>query len=162
MIALCIFVGLVILIAVALMVLRLGGFKQAHEYFFRNKKGKTAWVGIAAFILVSIIGSIIALWTNKADAAEGLQVQYFNYAYLYLGAEYPFNEGASPQCQEEGPDNKWTSSGGFVVNGARFIHNRIVVDLNGKYQHHSCAINEDRFLYDSLGAELRLYFFRRK
>lgn len=161
MAAILVFMGAVVLTVLALILLRVGGFKAAYQYFFKTKKGKGAWLGISAVLLAVVAGCLIAFYSNKADANDQVDIKYLNYGYMYVGTEYPFNAGPSPQCEEDGPDNKWTSSAGLVLNGVRVTHQKVTVDLNAKYQHHSCNFNEDRFLYDAVGLEFRLYFFRK-
>lgn len=122
--------------------------KDAVEWF---KDHPNVLKGIVLFCGAGIV---IGLLTGCSAFPRSGEVELFPRGEVFLGVDYPFNR-TSPQCEPDGPSDKWTSNGGVRVVIAEYDR----LSFGGKYTHHSCAFNEDRELYDALGAEaiLRLW-----
>ena len=97
--------------------------------------------------LAIIVGFIFYSARSKADS-------YFNYLEMFVGVDYDFKNQVF--CQKPVPeivaDDKWTSNVGFRGNIYRSTDRKLEVNL--KYQHHSCAFNQDRPTYDAGGIEI--------
>lgn len=135
--------------------LRFGSIGKAWSYLRRPER-KLARNGIMVFMGGGILVGILSLaFCRDADAAE---LKWAQYSYIYLGVDYPMLNRPSPQCWDDGVDNKTTSNGGVTLNGLTYgpLH------VNAKYTHHSCAFNSDRNLYDAAGVEVIWYFFDRR
>lgn len=137
--------------AAVLILVTFGNFSNALDYF-ESDKGRGVRNGILAFIGAGMLAVFVSLLIapSRAEAAR-LDLEWFAFGEVYLGVEAPFTRGASPQCMDDGPDDKLTSNGGLRANivqtpGSRF-------QLNAKYTHHSCAFNPDQNLYDAAGIE---------
>ena len=111
--------------------------------YFKTSEGKKVLKGILAFIAFGVI-LVLATACNPAHA------DWFEYGEVYIGLDRT-NE-VSPQCLQDGPDDKMTSNGGIRANVYQSDDKRF--SLNGKYTHHSCAFNPDRNTYDGAGIEI--------
>lgn len=136
------FVLAVLAIAAILILLVFKSPKAALAYF-RTPGGKQARTGILLFVGIGVLAVLIA------EQARGDTGRWFAYGELYLGIDHALKQ--SPQCERDGPDDKWTSNGGLRVNVFQSGDRRF--EVNGKYTHHSCAFNVDRNLYDAVGVE---------
>ena len=140
------FVGLALGVALGLIWWVFGSFEAAINYF-RTQKGRKVAQGILAFVGVAVLAVGLA-----QCASAGERGQWFAWGEVYLGIDRQMRGERSPQCMDDGPDNRLTSNGGFRANIYQSGDGRMA--LNGKYTHHSCAFNTDRNLYDALGVEL--------
>ena len=146
------FALVILAIAVFTSVFRLGGFSVALDYL-RDPKNKKIAAGIKMFagagIAIGIIFGLL-LFSSNANGAEEERVEWFNYGEIFIGVDFPMKSGEnSPQCVKQGPDSKTTSNGGIKANVIAYGR----LEVNAKYQHHSCAFNEDVNLYDKVGIE---------
>lgn len=101
--------------------------------------------GIVVVLLISVLLVLIA---SGARAEKGT---WFSYVDYFMGLEYPAVQ--SPQCWAGEVDDKLTSNVGINANIYQSGDKRFYADF--VYRHHSCAFNEDRFIYDAPGFELR-------
>lgn len=126
------------LIAILLLVsfLIVIGVKNKKRFF----KNENVLKGI---VLVLGVAGLFALFTQCAKA------DWFNYVEMSVGLDY--TKGVSPQCEEGGESDRWTSNINLTGNVWRYGG----LEINGRYTHHSCAIGEDRNGYDAIGPELR-------
>ena len=115
--------------------------------YFKSKTGLGILKGVVIALLFAAFFALIGC----------KQGTYFNDASVYFGLDHTKN--ISPQCMDDGADNRTTSNLGLRGNVYRSDDQRFFV--NGKYTHHSCAFNEDRNVYDALGAELEYKFWER-
>lgn len=166
-------VGIVFLVIAAHLVV----FKtpaKIIEFWTNKKNGGIHW-GIKMFLLVFIAIGLFVFFARTAKGEElkqidvsspaaeytkiespsadgGKSYEWFAFGEAYIGLDHTSN--LSPQCEPGGNNDKWTSHGGFRANIIQTSDQ--VVAFNVKYTHHSCAFNEDRNLYDGVGAELVL------
>ena len=140
--------SLSIILAVIIMMLVVHKTPSKALSWWRDAKNKNIKMGIKVFCGVGIVlGLLVA--AVKAEASES-DFKWFDYGEVYLGMDYPMFGRVSPQCEEDGVNDKWTSNGGGRAN--IFVYRKIW-HLNLKYTHHSCGFNEDRNLYDAGGFE---------
>ena len=137
-------IGMLSVISVTLLWVFRGKVLDTVHYFKENL-GVTK--GIIMFTGAFILLAVLSLWARKANAEE---LTYFNYGEVYVGMDY--TKKLSPQCEDEGPNNRLTSNGGVKVNLIR-TKSRIV-EINSYYLHHSCAYSEDREQYDAFGVQV--------
>jgi len=141
--SLTLFVVSILIVAIVVLIANFKSLGKAIEYLKQNKdiaKGILIFAGAA---IVSVV-----IFAPKAQA------DYFNYVDIYVGIEQP--KSLSPQCEEGGVNDRLTSNGGLVANVWQSQDQ--LFDVNAKYTHHSCALNEDRNTYDSFGVELKYRF----
>lgn len=146
------FALIVVAITIVVATFRLGGFKNAFQYL-EDPANKKIAAGIKMFagagIILGIIFGLLAC-SSTAEAAEREEVKWFSYGEIFVGVDFPMKSGEnSPQCTTKGPDSKTTSNGGIKANVIAYGR----LEVNAKYQHHSCAFNEDINLYDQVGIE---------
>lgn len=148
-------IGFVLIIAIfigAVIHFRFGSISSA-VYYLRHNRGPLK--GILIFVGGFILLSIAVLGVRHATASD---FKYFQYAEAFAGVEWPIGS-PSHQCARKGPDNKTVSNGGVRVNGfiwRGFLHGNL------KYQHNSCAFNEDWDVRDFVGGELVIPIFDRR
>jgi hypothetical protein len=121
-----------------------GSPAKAYKYF-TTERGKGVGIGIILFVGIGLGAVLMSPNARALDLKEDLE--YFQYGEVYLGLDSTFKQ--SPQCQDDGPDNRLTSNGGVIFNIARSKDR--IFELNTKYTHHSCAFNSDRNGYDAVG-----------
>lgn len=137
-----------------------------HPKFKNVPGGIYMVVGLAA-----IVGIIMLLFAGDASAGPVYkqpvkgELYTVRWAEMFVGIDY---DSQSHFCRKPVPeivdDDKWTSNVGFRLNlveyEKRYENSRLVFSFNGKYQHHSCAVNQDKPTYDAGGVEatLRYYF----
>ena len=156
------FIVALLTIVVGVSFARFGSLSAAWRYL-RQPERRVVWEGIRTFIGVGILVGLLSLAFCSEAHADDKRWTWFNYSYIYLGVDYPMLNRVSPQCENDGIDNKTTSNGGATLNiirTPRFYRN--IMDINAKYTHHSCAFNSDRNLYDAAGVEVIWYFFDRR
>lgn len=117
--------------------------------YFKTPEGLGVLKGI---LLFTLLGAAVAI-PSMVKAEQG----WFQYSEVYLGIDHPFS--ASPQCEDDGPNEHLTSNGGFRQNV--FVSGDERFQANLKYTHHSCAINSDDQGYDAVGVELNYRFWQR-
>ena len=137
----------IILIAVVVLVLGVIAIKD-WKGFTQHEKFKNVPGGIImALSLAAIVGFF--MWSANSKA-EGT---YFNYLEMFVGIDYDYKNQIF--CQKPAPDivsdDKLTSNVGFRGNMYRSEDKKF--EFNLKYQHHSCAYNQDRPTYDAAGIE---------
>lgn len=145
------FALIIVAITVIVAVARLGGFKNAFKYLQDPANQKIA-AGIKMFAGAGVVLGIIfgLLACSPAHADEQEELKWFSYGEIFVGVDFPIKSGEnSPQCTTNGPDSKTTSNGGIKANVVAYGR----LEVNAKYQHHSCAFNEDVNLYDQVGIE---------
>jgi hypothetical protein len=143
------FIGALFAIVVIWLLYSLRG--ESIPEYFKTKTGKGILKGI---VIVLALALVIVLLTG-CSAPTGT---YFNKATIYAGLDQTKNP--SPQCTDEGPDNKATSNVGAKLNIYQSADERF--RLNTKYTHHSCAFNPDDDEYDAVGVELEYDIWNRK
>jgi hypothetical protein len=144
----------IILSALILAVLwaRFGSIPDGVEHLKNNRqplKGVLIFVG--SFMLLVVAVALV----RPAHSAD---FKYFQYAEAFAGVEWPI-VSQSYQCNPEGPDPYTVSNGGLRLNG--FIY-RDFLHANLKWQHNSCAFNEDWDVRDFVGVELVIPIFDRR
>ena len=149
-------ISLVLAVVFGLLFWRIG-FKNIIPYF-KTKDGKGVAKGIIlAPLVILVLGLLIWLLPGNANA-QTLQGTWFNDASVFMGIER--TKKLSPQCHGGGYDERSTSNMGVRANVWQSASGN--VRLNGKYTHHSCAINPDRNSYDALGVEVEWIVWKRK
>lgn len=136
---------------------QIGGPSKVKAYFSKPGRDRVQ-AGIEVFLVAAVLAALTSLvvhaLTNRAEAAEppetGSGVEWFAFGEVYAGLDYT-EQKTSPACFEDGVDDRLTSNGGVRVNVMQVAGGAF--QLNGKYTHHSCALNSDRYLYDGFGLE---------
>ena len=131
-----------ILAAIIAIVLTVSGYVYAIKKGGIKSKNLKDWWFVAA--LVAIMGIFAAVNTFAEDDIKWLQ-----YTEAYLGLDYEYKD-ANPMCETGGTDDRLTSHGGIVQN--IFVLDNM--ELNALYTHHSCAINDDKIVYDAVGLRI--------
>lgn len=90
---------------------------------------------------------MLVFYAYESDAAE---ITYFNYAQIETGLEYQVGDKAFTTCYE-GTFDKVGSNLGASVN---FMEINKTFEINGRYTHHSCALERDFNVYDAVGIQL--------
>ena len=128
------------------------GFSRLKEQFIDGREALGRLKGIVMAILgLSII--VFSVAYSKEVFAEEKEVKYFDYAYIFLGADYTKKQ--SPMCETNDIDDRWTSNLGGVLNLVSYESLR--VDFTGT--HHSCISGTDDKSYDALGVQVKYYFW---
>ena len=97
---------------------RFGSLSKAWRYL-RQPERRVVWEGIRTFIGAGIVAGLLSLAFCSEARADDKRWTWFNYSYLYLGVDYPMLGRVSPQCMDDGIDNKTTSNGGATINIVR-------------------------------------------
>lgn len=142
------FVGIIIAVVIAILLLRVG--PKNLPAFFRTKDGKGAIASMLLGIGVIVVVGVLMALGNKAHASSVLDNRYghfFNYAYTFAGVDY--TRKVSPQCVAGSQDDRLTSNMGFGLNVWESTSRRVSMDI--QYTHHSCVIGVDRNSFDGLG-----------
>ncbi|MGH1470155.1 MAG: hypothetical protein ACRBCS_03120 [Cellvibrionaceae bacterium] len=141
-----IFAALLVLVPFFLVIVVYGDIGSAKK-FWATKKGKNVFGGIAMFCgLGLLVAALSLLFSPKASAESG---SWFKYGEIYLGIDNTFK--SSPQCKKDQYNERLTSNGGFLANIYQSYDGKFEANL--KYQHHSCAFNQDDLRYDAFGIE---------
>lgn len=139
------YVSLLVIIAGGLTIYVYGSSRKARE-FWKTSSGKNVRGGIIMFVALGVVTAFFTM-PSKAEAVE---LEWFQYGEVYLGIDNTFE--SSPQCKKDQHNERLTSNGGFRFNIFRTLDKK--VETNFKYQHHSCAFNQDDLKYDSFGIEV--------
>lgn len=131
----------------------------AAVYLYARKTGGITKSNLKDWRFVLIFfGLVCALaLVGKANATE---TDWFSYTAVYAGLDYHFAE-ANPQCDPgPGARDNLNSNGGIIQNVVIWSEEYWTATLDGTYTHHSCAIEDDRLVYDAVGirAEYRIYW----
>lgn len=132
---------------------RFGSIAVGIAYLRRNSQpaqGVLAFIG--GFVLLAIVAFFVGGHAKAAD------FKWLQYAEVYAGVEWPIVSD-SYQCNPDGPDPYTVSNGGLRLNG--FVY-RDFLHANLKWQHNSCAFNEDWDVRDFIGIELVIPIFDRR
>ena len=121
-----------------------GDVRYALSYF-TTEDGK----GILKGIVLALVFGLVVSMVSSVVMAEGGH-RWFQYGEVFTGLDR--TKKVSPQCEGGGLDDRTTSNLGIRAN--IFEHRDGRFHLNGKYTHHSCALNPDTLGYDALGVEL--------
>lgn len=128
-----------------------GSLDRARE-FWKSRAGKNVLGGI-----LMVLGAFaLWAWASSARAAE-LEGTWLAYGEMFVGLDHTFEH--SPNCKPDQHNDKLTSNVGFRVNIWQSASRRVAV--NGKYQHHSCAFNQDDLRYDAGGIEVTVKLWSR-
>ena len=133
----------------------LGSPRKAYNYLREN-------LGIAKGIVLAtvILGGIAILLTYSSRSSA--EWKAFSYTEVYLGVE--FEEGRNRFCDPGDIEDRLSSNLGLEQNIFQFKETPIrengkpiaySFDLNLKYTHHSCVLNEDNGDYDAIGPSLK-------
>jgi hypothetical protein len=146
-------ISIILLLVLGVVIVRFESFGQAWRYLRAHSgpaKGIMIFMGgfTALVIAVFLIG-------GHAKAAD---FKYLQFAEAFAGVEWPI-VSASYQCNPKGPDDKTVSNLGARVNLFTY---RKFIDANIKWQHNSCAFNEDWDVRDFIGVELVIPLFDRR
>jgi len=139
-----------------------GRLIAAFSYFRHTKPGKNSFVGIVAFPAALLVIAYVLMFVSQcaeAGVPHKAKLDYFVYTEVYGGIDHP--GGQSPQCLNDGINNRITSNGGIKQNLFEYWpQRRWLIYSNVKWTHHSCAFNSDRNTYDAPGVELafRVYW----
>ena len=116
--------------------------------YFKTDAGRGVfggiWKAVVFVLLVAVLGALSGCsgkWHNGASAFAGLEAA----------------KKLSPQCKDEGPDNRTTSNLGLKYHAYQSKDKRFKGDV--VYRHHSCAFSPDDASYDALGFELEYKFW---
>ncbi len=139
------YTSILLLLACGLTLYVYGSSKKAKE-FWATSKGKNVRAGIVMFVGLGVALAFLTM-PSKSEAVE---LEYFQYGEVFLGVDNTFT--SSPQCKKDQHNERLTSNGGFRFNVLRTTNKK--VEVNAKYQHHSCAFNQDDLKYDALGIEI--------
>ncbi|KEA63557.1 hypothetical protein ADIMK_2336 [Marinobacterium lacunae] len=120
------------------------------EYF----KSKTGLGVLKGIVLALLFGAALAFGPKLFAAESGM---FFKDASVYLGLDHL--KDVSPQCEQGGVDDRWTSNLGVRMNIYQSADERF--RTNAKYTHHSCMLGEDSEGYDAFGVELEYKFWQR-
>ena len=117
-------------------------------YVFAVVKGGISKRNLKDWAFVGAVFSVMVLlfFADKANAEEWT---YFEYIEAYLGIEYVLND-INPQCEPGGTDDRLISNGGIMQQIIGYGN----ADVNFGFRHHSCAINDDRFVSNAILFEL--------
>ena len=126
------------------------------QAFKDHPKLKNVSGGIGMVVgLAAIVASI--MWSNRSEAGE---LEYLKYAGMFVGVDY---DNQSLFCRNAAPDivkdDKWTSNVGFKLNALYMRESNLLFTGDITYQHHSCAINQDKPTYDAAGVKFELLYF---
>ena len=102
--------------------------------------------GIIAVIIFVIITAMVTFGYNDAKAESPT---YLNYTEFFAGVDYEM--GTNIFCYKDDVNDKLVSNVGVDQN----LFTYKTVDINLKYQHHSCALNEDKPTYDAIGIDMK-------
>lgn len=149
-------IALVLAVVVGLLFWRIGLGRIIP--YFKTKDGQGVAKGVILAPLVILVLALL-IWLLPGNAnAQTLPGTWFNDASVFMGIER--TKKISPQCHAGGYDERSTSNMGVRANLWQSDSGN--VRLNGKYTHHSCAINPDRNSYDALGVEVEWIVWKRK
>jgi hypothetical protein len=146
------FIFILVVLVLSVIWWRFGSIRVGFNYL-RKKAGPR--MGVLTFIGGFILLAILGLGIRKAYSAD---FSYFQYAEAFAGVEWSINN-PSHECRKDGPDEHTVSNGGVrinIFNYAKFL------DVNLKWQHNSCAFNEDWIVRDYVGTELVIPIFDRR
>lgn len=135
--------ALVVLTLLVFSVIKLGGVRQTITYF-KDNGALRDWKTFVA-IAIAIVLFLTVATNTKAD-----EVEFFKYTEVSLGIDHVYNGPKAAACNAEGVSERLAGNG-------RVSQNILVlydVDINIKYQHHSCALNRDELTYDAFGFEI--------
>ena len=120
--------------------------RTAMQEFWDSRVGKNVPGGIYTVFAVMVLFSLAAIFFSSRASADSKYVE------MYTGLESTFKKSAF--CKPEQYNDRLTSNVGFRLG---FSGDSLSPYL--KYQHHSCAYNQDEPTYDAfgLGADLKLY-----
>lgn len=134
----------ILLFAILVLEFAFGWDFKAIKNWWKTKK--FARFGVVAFTGAAIV--IGLLMSRSSDASE---IEWFPEAEAYFGVDAPFTR-ISPQCDQtdEGFNREFTSNGGIRVTAVRYR----LFSARAYTLHKSCAVANDWFVYDGVGAEL--------
>lgn len=123
--------------------------KKLKRYFSKDGKGKGSISGVRNAILFVVIALTIAFFSEQARGDWEVP----HVAYIWAGLDY--TKDLSPQCEEDGADNRLTSDLGVGYQVLKYDDD-LVISI--ERSHHSCAINIDKESYDAWGVKATWYF----
>lgn len=127
--------------------------------FKENPKLKNVLGGILMVVGMALIFAFVGNKANAQTAQYKEPISGFNYLEMFVGLDYDFHHQTF--CNDVAAsvvtDDKLTSNVGFRGNLLRLPS--LNTELNAKYQHHSCAYNQDRPTYDAAGIEASVAVF---
>jgi hypothetical protein len=104
--------------------------------------------GVVALIFV--LAATLALAQRvSAKELDWNEARFFEYTEFYVGLEYQLRKD-NPQCSPEGTDDRIISHVGITQHIMSYKN----VELEAVFTHHSCAINDDLYVSDSIGPRL--------
>lgn len=116
---------------------------------------KPIWKGVINIIVIPLLVVLLLFTASKLVKAE--EIKYLDYTSVFIGLDYTQNP--SPFCEREGVNDRITSNMGVKQNILYYKRPKYTHELNGKYTHHSCAINPDSDnSYDAIGIVYELKF----
>lgn len=148
-------VSIVVAIVLGLLIWRVGLGRITP--YLKTKEGHGVARGLVlAPVVILIFALLMSILPGNANAQT--RGAWFNDASVFMGIDR--TKKISPQCHAGGYDERSTSNMGVRANVWQSPSGN--VRLNGKYTHHSCAINPDRNSYDALGVEVEWIVWKRK
>ena len=153
-------VGLFI-VGIVLVVAALYNFRVKDKLaFWTHPKFKNVPGGIYMTIAAAVIVGLCFLGLSRcASAEESGELNYFSWAEMYVGLD---RDNISDFCRDADPsvtkDKTTTSNLGFRLNLIEYKRKRLEYNFNGKFTHHSCALNQDKPTYNAPGIEMTLRY----
>lgn len=131
-----------------------GSLANAIAHYRNTENGSLVGTVMAAFGFPIIVASALTLMYFMIGEANAEEPRYFTHTTLFAGLDNTFK--VSPQCYAGGVNDTLTSNLGIQQHLIGFKD----VDLYAKYQHHSCATNQDLNGYDAVGLGVSWTFKR--
>lgn len=105
---------------------------------------------VVAFIVAGLfIGTV--LYGERAEGAES-KVDYLEYTYIFAGVDYEMFTNIF--CEKGDVNGKLVSNVGL----GQHLVSINDINIEAKYQHHSCALNRDKPTYDAIGLNMEWRF----
>ena len=133
-----------------------GSLANAIAHYRNTENGSLAGIVMAAFgFPIIVAGALTLMYFMINEATADDELRYLTHTTLFAGLDNTFK--TSPQCYAGGVNDTLTSNLGVQQHLIGYGD----VDLYAKYQHHSCATNQDSAGYDAYGLGVSWTFSRK-
>ena len=134
---------------------KLGSFEQAINHYRNTENGSLTGIILAAVVFPIVMAAGIKLAYLVIGEAQAEEVRYFTHTTIFAGLDS--TQKVSPQCYAGDVNDRLTSNLGVQQHLVGYKD----IDLYAKYQHHSCATNQDSNGYDAVGLGVSWTFNRK-
>ncbi len=131
-----------------------GSLANAIAHYRNTENGSLTGIVLAAFVFPSVMAGALTLLYWAIGTASAEEPRYLTHTTVFAGLDNTFK--TSPQCYAGGVNDTLTSNLGLQQHLIGYGD----VDLYAKYQHHSCATNQDSNGYDAYGLGVSWTFRR--